>query len=75
MQLIERVHGIERGHAIRFSPLAITRMACPGNETEQPLLKALEQATNWSLKDNMMSFYSGSSVLATFKAEDISGIR
>jgi heat shock protein HslJ len=48
-------------------------MACPGNETEQPFLKALEQVTNWSIKDNILSLYGGSTLLATFKATDISG--
>jgi heat shock protein HslJ len=64
---------LKEGHGMTFSPLAVTRMACPGNETEQPFLKAFEQVTNWSIKDNVMSLYSGSTVLATFKGADVSG--
>jgi heat shock protein HslJ len=64
---------LKEGHGMKFSPLAVTRMACPGNETEQPFLKALEQVTNWSIKDNILSLYGGSTLLATFKATDISG--
>lgn len=61
------------GHGMKFSPLAVTRMACPGNETEQPFLKAIEQVTHWSIKDKVMSLYGGASLLASFKAVDVSG--
>jgi heat shock protein HslJ len=60
-------------HGMKFFPLAVTRMACPGNETEQPFLKALEQVTHWSIKDNMMTLYSGTNLLASFKGVDVSG--
>lgn len=59
-------------HGMKFSPFAVTRMACPGNETEQPFLKALQQVTNWSIKDGTLFLYGGSTELATFTATDIS---
>lgn len=51
---------------ISFSPLATTRMACPG-ETESQFLKALAQANNWSIVNNQLLLANGKITVATLQ--------
>lgn len=50
-------------HKIKFSPLATTRMACPGN-TESQFLAALSQADNWSIINNQFLLNKGRILVA-----------
>lgn len=43
---------------IKFSPLATTKMACPGN-TEAQFLTALAQVDNWSIINNELLLNNG----------------
>ncbi|MEO6914992.1 MAG: META domain-containing protein [Chitinophagaceae bacterium] len=52
---------------IKFSPLASTRMACPGN-TEATFLDALGQANSWNIVDNQLLLSNGKIQLAKFNA-------
>jgi heat shock protein HslJ len=60
-------------HMLKFSPAAVTRMACPGENVEAPFLQMLEQATHWSINGKVLSLYNGSNVLGKFSAVDVSG--
>ena len=44
---------------IKFSPLATTKMACPGNNVEQKFLDALSKVNNWSISNNQLLLSSG----------------
>lgn len=48
---------------IKFSPLATTRMACPGN-TESQFLTALAQVNNWSIINNQLLLNNGRILVA-----------
>ena len=50
-------------HTIRFSPLATTRKACPG-QTEPQFLTALSVADNWSVANNRLSLNNGNREVA-----------
>ena len=50
-------------HKIKFSPLATTRMACPGN-TESQFLAALRQTDNWSIINNQLLLNKGRILVA-----------
>ncbi len=49
--------------AIKFSPLATTKMACPGN-TETTLLDALATVDNYSIADTQLLLNSGTTLVA-----------
>ncbi len=57
---------------IKFSPLATTRMACPGNTTEAPFIEALGQVNNWSIVNNQLLLSNGKILLAKFNAAETS---
>ena len=52
---------------IKFSPLATTRMACPGMNNEAPLIKTLSEANNWSIIDDILMLNNGKELLAKFR--------
>jgi heat shock protein HslJ len=51
-------------HDIRFSPMAVTQMACMSNNVEQEFLKALEQTKVWSISDQQLKLIDGSKIVA-----------
>ncbi len=52
---------------IKFSPLATTRMACPGN-TEAKFIEALGQVNNWSISNEQLLLSNGKIVVAKLNA-------
>lgn len=52
---------------IKFSPLATTRMACPGN-TEAKFIEALGQVNNWSISNEQLLLNNGKIVVAKLNA-------
>lgn len=48
---------------IKFSPLATTRMACPGN-TEAKFIEALGQVNNWSINNEQLLLNNGKILVA-----------
>jgi len=60
----------EEGSALKFSPLATTRMACPPPfaAVETRFLKALEQTTSFRIEGATLELRNGTTVLASFKA-------
>lgn len=59
-------------NAIKFSPLAITRMAClddNANSIEQKFTSALTLAGTWGIEDNMLLFKNGETTVAKLKAQ------
>jgi heat shock protein HslJ len=62
---------------IKFSPLATTRMACPGN-TEAQFTDALSQVNNWSIANEQLLLSNGKIVVAklngvSMETEKLSG--
>ena len=55
-------------HVLKFSPLAMTRMACPEPNIEQPFMEALKQTTHWSTSGKALTLYNGSTPVAKFTA-------
>lgn len=53
---------------IKFSPLATTKMACPGNNVEQKFLDALSKVNNWSISNNQLLLSSGKILLVKLNA-------
>ncbi len=53
-------------NAIKFSPLATTRMACMDGKNETSFLEAIGQADNWIIVNNQLSLNSGSKNVAKF---------
>jgi heat shock protein HslJ len=56
-------------NAIKFSPLATTRMACfdqNATETETKFLSALGKVNSWSIADGKLTLSDGTNVLAKF---------
>ena len=53
-------------NAIKFSPLATTRMACADDNNEAPFLEAIRQADNWIIVNNQLSLNNGSKNVAKF---------
>ncbi len=51
---------------IKFSPLATTRMACPG-DTEAKFIEAVSQVNNWSIINDMLLLNNGKILLAKFR--------
>ncbi|MGC4103189.1 META domain-containing protein [Ferruginibacter sp.] len=55
------------GSTIKFSPLAVTRMACldgDANNTETKFLAAIQKATSWSVENGQLILSDASGVLA-----------
>ncbi len=50
---------------IKFSPLATTKMACPGN-TEAKFIGAVGQVNNWSIINDMLLLNNGKIMLVKF---------
>ncbi|RYC71814.1 MULTISPECIES: META domain-containing protein [Spirosoma] len=65
---ITGTYELSGSNRITFAPLATTRMACPDMETESQFLKALAQATKYSLADNYLLLSSDTVLLARFTA-------
>jgi heat shock protein HslJ len=57
------------GNAIRFSPLATTRMMCPDSETEARFTKALQRVDTYLITDAALALRSGKTVVARFRAD------
>lgn len=58
-------------NAIKFSPLATTRMACfdqQASETETKFLAALAKVSSWSVADGKLLLTDGTNVLAKFSS-------
>lgn len=60
---------VQNGGALKFSPLATTRMACelPLGGLESNLLRALEQTTAFHISCSRLELRHGETVLATFR--------
>lgn len=57
-------------NSIKFSPFAMTRMACIGNSVEQEFMQALEQTKRYSLNESELVFLDESGTqVAQFKAD------
>jgi heat shock protein HslJ len=55
---------LKADHGIKFSPLAVTRMACMGANVEAEFLKALEQTKSWSVANGQLQLIDGSKIVA-----------
>lgn len=55
---------------IKFSPLATTRMACPGQDESQ-LLTAISQVNNWSIINNQLLLNNGKLLLAKLQGVSV----
>jgi heat shock protein HslJ len=55
---------LKEDHGIRFSPFAVTRMACMGVNVEAEFLKVLEQTKSWSVKNGQLQLIDGPKVVA-----------
>lgn len=54
-------------NALKFSPLATTKMACPGSDNmESVFLTALSKVTNYTVINDQLQLKNGDSVLAVF---------
>ncbi len=53
---------------IKFSPLATTKMACPGNNNEAQFIEALAQVNNWSIINNQLLLSNGKIAVAKFRS-------
>lgn len=58
---------LKADHGIKFSPSAVTHMACMGNNVEQEFLKALEQTKVWSISNQQLQLIDSTKVIATLK--------
>ncbi|MEO8567961.1 MAG: META domain-containing protein [Ginsengibacter sp.] len=56
------------GNTIKFSPLAVTKMACPGNITEIKFLEAIEKVNNWAIENNHLLLGDDKTTLLKFEA-------
>lgn len=54
---------------IAFSPMAATKMACPGLNVESRYFELLNKANKWSIKDGVLTLSQDSNALLTFVAE------
>lgn len=60
---------INGNYEIKFSPLAVTKMAClNGDQTESLFLPALAKANRWEVDNNVLKFFNGSTEVAKFTA-------
>lgn len=57
-----------RSNFIKFLPLAITKMACLGNNVETEFLDMLKSANNFSISGNKLSLGNGQQIIARFNA-------
>ncbi|HLP38904.1 META domain-containing protein [Lacibacter sp.] len=56
-------------HEIKFSPLAVTKMACLNDDkTESLFLPAISETNRWQIENNVLKFFNGQTVVATFTA-------
>ena len=56
-------------NSIKFSPLAVTKMACLNDDkTEALFLPALSATNKWKIENNSLFFYSDEKVVAKFTA-------
>ena len=54
---------------IKFSPLAVTKIACVNDDkTESLFLPAISQTNRWQIENNVLTFLNGQSVVAKFIA-------
>ena len=57
------------GSALKFSPLAMTKMACPeGMDAESAYGQALGRVTAWRIAEGTLELMAGDTVLARFRA-------
>ncbi len=56
---------------IKFSPLAVTKMACAGDNVEAAFLDAISKADSWKIVSNELSLLSGTTVVARFAAKNM----
>ncbi|ULQ51065.1 META domain-containing protein [Flavihumibacter fluvii] len=54
---------------LAFSPLAVTRMACPETTVEPQFLKALEKVNDWRIANKELYLYDGEKLLAKFRGD------
>ncbi|SIN82436.1 META domain-containing protein [Chitinophaga niabensis] len=54
---------------IAFSPMAATKMACPGLNVEGKYFELLNKANKWSIKDGVLTLSQDGNALLTFVAE------
>jgi heat shock protein HslJ len=60
---------INGNYEIKFSPLAVTKMACLNNDqTESLFLPALAKANRWEVDNNVLKFFNGTTEVAKFTA-------
>jgi heat shock protein HslJ len=56
------------GSALKFGPIGLTRMACPGSEAlESGFTKALAATTGLRLRKGRLELLAGEAVVATFR--------
>lgn len=54
---------------IKFSPLAVTKMACLNDDkTESLFLAAIQQTNRWQIENKVLKFFNGQTEVATFIA-------
>lgn len=54
---------------IAFSPMAATKMACPGLSVESSYFELLNKVNKWSIKDGVLTLSQDGNALLTFVAE------
>lgn len=60
---------INGNYEIKFSPLAVTKMACLNDDkTESLFLPAISETNRWQIENNVLKFFNGQTVVATFTA-------
>ncbi|MEJ8844142.1 META domain-containing protein [Lacibacter sp. H375] len=60
---------INANYEIKFSPLAVTKMACLNDDkTESLFLPAISQTNRWQIENNVLKFFNGQTEVATFTA-------
>lgn len=60
------VFNLKSENTISFSPLAVSKMACIGENIEQPFLDALNQVQRFEIKNQSLYLYSQNKMLAQF---------
>lgn len=61
---------INGNNEIRFSPLAVTKMACANDRTESTFLPVLAETNRWSVENGVLKFYKDDKEVAAFTAVD-----
>ncbi len=60
---------INGNYEIKFSPLAVTKMACLNDDkTESLFLPAISQTNRWQIENNVLKFFNGQTEVAKFTA-------